>query len=360
MPHNAQAQKSLEIFSKQLTQLIPIIQDPKSFFHTNQDAPIKQQIHAVRQLAHSLKFDRPSTSANQIYRFVFPYLDQDLAMIEKLFQQGEKPLARHLLEKNIRMCLDCHTRRKESQHMIFQHQPASLSSWSNLQKARYFAATWNFAESIRYYEYALSNKQFSQNTAEWLHSLKQLISIVIRFQKNPSLAMEMSRVFIHHKTAPSQLVQVLNSWSQAAEEWRKETSFPRTRLAKIQKLEELYKKGMEKEKARPHTGTIEMLRAHNLALSILEEGMFDALYGQALYWAATLAESSRDTNLWTLDTSLYEACVRFQPHTDFAQKCLIKLEREYQEFAKLSQRKMLPQILQLRLQRLRELAQPKR
>lgn len=359
-PNHLNSKSSLDSLGRNLSQLVPRMLDEQSFKDPSHEAQIRAKLGSLIEQSHSLDFERPSTSVNPVYRFIFPHLKQDMEMVLALFNQGEKPLARQVLIKNTRLCLECHTRRKDTQSQIFRHQPAGISEWGSLKKAQYYGAMWNFAESIRYYESALASSELSQQSSEWQLALKQLISIVIRFQRNPSLVMEMSRVFIHKKTAPADLVSLLNTWSQASESWRKETSHPRTRLAKLERLQELYQLGVKKNQARADSGTIELLRAQNLATALLQHSIFDALYGQSLYWAAKLAESQRDINLWTSESSLFEACIRYQPHTEFARQCLPKVEQEYASLAQLSSRQRLPQLLSLRLQRLRDLAQPER
>jgi hypothetical protein len=356
---NAPTHRSLQSVSFHLAGLIPALQSPKAFSQPQNHDALLQHIQGLGHQAHPLSFERPATTVNHAYRYIYPGIDQDLALAAKQFEQNNKGLAKALLAKNIRLCLDCHSRDAKGQRHLFHHTPAEFAAWSSLQKASFYAATWNFAEAIRYYEYALSDKRFSNQSQAWRDSLKQLISIVIRFKKTPSLAMEMSQVFIDKKTAPKEQIQVLQAWTATAESWRSEKSYARTRRAKLKKIKSLYQTGVHKNQKAPHTGTIDIVRAQNLASSVINEPIFDKLYGAALYWAAKLSEASPDINIWADRDALFEACIRYQPHTPVAQDCFNHVDREYLEYARLSTKNQLPPALALRLKKLARLAQEK-
>lgn len=349
----------LQQFAILMSQLGPVLLSEAAFTAASKQASLRKSLIELRTLAHSTAFgNQPSMLIDPVVNFSFPYPQKDLLLIEQMVAQGKEPRAAyHLLNQQIQLCVSCHARTESGRKRLARSTPGDFASWNHLQKAAYASLLWNFEDMIRYYEHALSQKPRTISESEWVQAIKQLLAVIIRHKKHPNLVTEMMRFFIDQHTVPKALKPMFQNWSKDLEAWRAETRAPAHRQEKLERMQQLYTSGLTAEQKTEGSGLINLLRAQNLAIEIIEEPNHDRNFDETLYWAAKITDLTAPYNPWLPANILREACIRHQPHSKLARKCWQDNQAHYQQLETLFSTAELPNLLKQRRQTLLELTE---
>jgi hypothetical protein len=162
----------------------------------------------------------------------------------------------------------------------------------------------------------------------WDLAVRKMLASSVRVEKNPSLTTELlSRIQDEPDSMPPALRQDIAIWRQSAKSWSAE---PRTMSLNDKQrfglAERLIQEGEAIAQKHPGGALIEYMRASALLHDLLGRSRGGENEQQMLWLAAKSAEYLRDLNLWTLQDTYYEGCVRKGKDKSLATKCLNGLE----------------------------------
>lgn len=318
----------LEIFHR-VESLLPLAYDANRFQDPKNKQIISKSLLELQEAVTNLSEHRKDIPVDPFAKLLIPEMSSDVAIAIKLFDQGNVEYARAVVRDFSGYCIGCHTSSKRGKRDFPTNKLVDVKSLSHMDRANFCAATRQYSEAIKEYEYALLEPGFAKRDPKgWELAVKRLLAIVVRVENSSSLAMEMvSRIRGEKAVAPN-FDQPMILWRQSTKRWREEgRKLLKTReekFAKAQALVESAKPAIKQ--AGIDAALIEYLRASRLLNQVIEDPKRDKIFGEALWLAGQISEEIDEINFWTLDTKYYEACVRFQPKAPLARQCFDRLK----------------------------------
>lgn len=321
----------MQQLSESLTTLIPYVINDKKFADASNNNLLKSEAKRFSQLAHSLENMKPPADADPSLRFVSRNFSQDLRHATEALDQGEKVYARKLMRGAINNCIACHTRNSRGTQNFTLNLTPNLESMRLVERAEYHTAIRQFGKAMDEFDNSLTQKEIPiTDTREWELAAKKLLAITVRVKQDPSDSLEVVSRFFDAEAVPEDLKKAAKQWRRSILDWRtqeRKNLRPVTNPSQLLSLSKnLVKKADTQEQSLPQSGLINYLRASTLLNDVLNSNAKKSIQGEALYYAGIVAEQLADVNLWTMKDGYFEACIRIQPKTKFAQECYTKFE----------------------------------
>jgi hypothetical protein len=264
--------------------------------------------------------------------FIAERFHQDVRMAIDMWNTGDRIVPRRLMRYVTDYCISCHTRTGKGLHLSDVIQSKRFKSMPALPKAEYLAATRQFEDALKQYEYVLVDKPLAKQDPEaWSQAVRKMLAIAVRVEKNPSLATDLlSRIQDNPDSIPPSLRADIAQWRTSAKAWMSEKRpASMTDKERFEMAKRLVAEGQEITAKVSGGALIEYMRASSLLHEMLGR-MKDGEHYQEMLWLAGIsAEYLGDLNLWMLQDTYFEGCVRKGKDKALAGKCLSALEASY-------------------------------
>ena len=261
--------------------------------------------------------------------FIAEKFDQDIRMSIDMWNSGDRIVPRRLMRNVTDYCISCHTRTSKGLHLSDVIQSQRFKSMPALSKAEYLAATRQFTEALKQYEHVLVDRPLAKSDPEaWDMAVRKMLAISVRVEKDPSLTTELlSRIQDSPENIPPSLRGDIGIWRQSAKAWTTERRPPSMNdKERFDLAKRLISEGQAIAEKVPGGALIEYMRASAILHDLLGRSHGGDNEQQMLWLAGQSAEYLRDLNIWTLQDTYYEGCVRKGKDKALAGKCLSALE----------------------------------
>jgi hypothetical protein len=261
--------------------------------------------------------------------FIAEKFDQDIRMSIEMWNSGDRVVPRRLMRNVTDYCISCHTRTSKGLHLSDVIQSQRFKSMPALTKAEYLAATRQFSEALKQYEHVLVDKPLAKSDPEaWDMAVRKMLAISVRVEKDPSLTTELlSRIQEAPENIPPSLRGDIAMWRQSAKAWTSERRPPSMNdKERFELAKRLIDEGETISQKVPGGALIEYMRASAILHDLLGRSHGGENEQQMLWLAGQSAEYLRDLNVWTLQDTYYEGCVRKGKDKNLGAKCLTALE----------------------------------
>jgi hypothetical protein len=242
---------------------------------------------------------------------------------------GQREQARLRLRGLTNLCYGCHARKPADRDTADLGRGGDAMALPPAERAQFFAATRQFDAALLLYADLLrappaglgdpySQALFARNA----------VLISVRVKDDPAFTLEVVRMALARRDLPTLVRRSLERWAKDTEAWKAEgfaakEQTPAALFARAQQL--IAASGAESEVWPGDEALVPLLRASGYLDEALAQKPSGSFRGEALYLLAVATAQLLDAELWDLDQLFLEACVRENPHSALARKCVARL-----------------------------------
>lgn len=310
-----------------LMALQPYLASPSQFADAKNQEAIAKHVEALSKVQHAfpkaMAQEEPGLAA--ISKLFARYLEDT----QKRWDAGDREYARYRLRTVTGLCLGCHAQERAESDFVDVHQQVEALKLSPLEKADTLAATRQFDLAMQaYLEVLKETPKTEMDYLDFLRAARQTLSLTVRVKQDPQATSELLSTLSRRHDLPPFMVEYLNGWKSDVSQWLKDSFKPKKAtvsqlISKAQAL--VQQSGGTKTLLPDERQEIPFLRASGYLHEALRKEPTAALRGEALYLLGVCYSELQDAALWDIDTLYLEACVRENPHSAVAQKCLRRL-----------------------------------
>lgn len=342
-----------------LSEMLPLVLNKSSFEDPKNAREILSLMNRMQALSDKMvKSTKKFADNDPSIPFIAARFHQDIGMAIDMWNSGDRVVSRRLMRNVTDYCISCHTRTSKGLHLSDVIQSSRFKALPALTKAEYLAATRQYREALKQYEYVLVDKPLAKSDPEsWDLAVRKMLAISVRVEKDPSLTTELlSRIQESPDNMPPSMRGDIAMWRQSAKAWTNErrpasmTDSQRFDLAKT-----LIKEGTTIAAKVPGGALVEYMRASAIMHDLLGRVHGGEQYQEMLWVAGQAAEYLSAINADTLQDTYYEGCVRKGKNKDLAGKCLAALENSMFKSYGASSRSGLPPFVKQQLDDLNKL-----
>lgn len=313
-----------------LSELLPLVINKAEFENPKNEKEILSLMNRLQGLSLSMVNSTKRFADNDpSIPFVAERFANDVTMSLNMWKSGDRVVPRRLMRGVTDYCISCHTRTAKGLHLSDVIQPKKFKTMPVLAQAEYLAATRQFGEALKKYELALVRRPLAKiDPQAWDESVRKMLAIAVRVENHPRLSMELlSSIQESPDNIPPSLRNNIGQWRLSAKEWANEKNPPAmTTKAKFSLAQRLITEGSELEKGNPGGALIQYLRASALLHELLGKAKPQDQSQEMLWQAGQAADYLSELNLWTVQDSYYEACIRRNQDKSLSGKCYQALE----------------------------------
>jgi hypothetical protein len=276
------------------------------------------------------------------------------------FVQGRSDSARLRAHGLTALCMGCHARQVAQADYALAGRAEEGTALSPLERAQFFAATRQFDAALALWGDALSTPGKTDADAfKQSQALRAAMSVAVRVKDDPKTTVALLRTQWEREDLPPYLAHAIAPWLRDAQAWDHEgfVASEKTADQLFERARALVEQSGAKDTLFPREGDRVLLLRATAYLSLsLERAPKASWRGEALYLLGLATAAVQDPELWELDGLYLEACVRENPHSALAQRCVDRYaERTLFEFTG-SGGTRVPDEIAARLEQLRGLA----
>lgn len=352
-------QENMRELSFILSSLLPYVLSDKEFFNSDNRGAIERETKALLEVTEKVHKSDSSFGKEPTMAYVSNRFKQDMSLAYEELTSGSRRYARHLIRKSSSYCITCHTQSNIGPEYLQIIWQPSLNDFSNLDQARFYVATRQYEKGLDAYDRVLTNKGVIQKQPWlWETAAREAMAVAIRTKKDPAIAQELVARIFDAKTMPSYMESQVGGWRNAVKQWRRESKSKKRKAysasAKLKQVESLLSQAKrEPEYPLAGAGLVQHLRASAVLHDLMLAGPKSKKYQEAVYWAGVTSELLSKVNIWPLEETYYERCVRHTPKTIWAKRCYARLENI--KFSQSAGRSDLPKAVKGHLNELRSL-----
>lgn len=340
-----------------LSELLPLVINKADFESPKNEKEILSLMTRLQDLSLTMVNSTKRFADNDpSIPFVAERFANDVSMSIDMWKSGDRVVPRRLMRGVADYCISCHTRTAKGIHLSDVIQPAKFKTMPVLAQAEYLAATRQFDEALKKYEQALVRRPLAKiDPQAWDESVRKMLAIAVRVENRPRLAMELlSSIQEAPENTPPSLRNDIAQWRQSAKEWANEKNPPAmTNKAKISLAERLMSEGAEIARKNRGGALIQYLRASALWHELLGKSRPKEQSQEMLWQAGQAADYLSELDLWTMQDSYYEACIRRNQDKLLSEKCYSALEDSMIESYGAASADGLPEFAKRQLQTLK-------
>lgn len=314
-----------------LSDFLPLVLNKAAFEDQKNAREIMSLMNRMQDLSGKMVTSTKKFSDNDpSIPFIAEKFDQDIRMAIDMWKSGDRVVPRRLMRNVTDYCISCHTRTSKGLHLSDVIQSQRFKALPALTKAEYLAATRQFTEALKQYEHVLVDKPLAKSDPEaWDMAVRKMLAISVRVEKDPSLTTELlSRIQESPDSIPPSLRGDIAMWRDSAKAWTNERRPPSMNdKERFELAKRLISDGETLAKKVPGGALIEYMRASSILHDLLGRSRGGEQEQQILWFAGQSAEYLRDLNLWTLQDTYYEGCVRKGKDKTLGARCLEALEK---------------------------------
>ncbi len=308
-----------------LVALQPLLASPQAFADPVNASVVNGSVAVLARTRH--RFQKPQTqepaaALSQLFGEAVTWAQSDLSA-------GRTEAARLRLRGATGLCLSCHARQLSPADFNRAGRAADGAGLPPMERADFLAATRQFDAALALWGDALSRPaKTDAEVFEQLHAFRSALSVAVRAKDDPQAAIALleTRCASRALSASSRrtCVKELND----AKAWAAERFVAATATA-----DALYDRASELTDFADVESTlypreedrVKLLRTTAYLSLALERDPKASWRGKALFELGLATGATLDPDLWALDGIYLEACVRENPHTDLARRCVERL-----------------------------------
>ncbi len=322
---NAETKNQMQNLQRVLSSLLTKVSSDAHFFEGSNFIETESELNELKNLAHELRKQSPSTGNDPIYNYLPTHLEQDAEEAARAYHDRNLVYARALIRSVSDSCIACHTKDTLGAKFPGISLKASLPL-KPLELAQFYSATRQFdqAESI----YAGIIESPGARGVDLDEAIRQSFAIAIRVKNDPKLALSLVEKVIKSPEAPVFLKLNALAWKKSIQEWKAKKSVPETSAALLQEAKRLLREAEKLKKFdRDRAGDIQYLRATELLHDLLRKSPPSKILGEALYLLGQCYSVLSPYHFDDFSNLYFEACIRNSPHTDLSEKCYHRFEQ---------------------------------
>lgn len=259
-------------------------------------------------------FDAPGAAQEPGAAAVASLFSRYAATTRQRVDAGEFDTVGHRVRTMSGLCFACHTRERVPFDFKDAEKRFQSLALSPLERGRVLAATRQFDQALAAWAPVLAGP-----TAEldYARALEDSLTIHIRVKGDAAATGALLGQALARGDLPAVTRTALEAWRRDVQAWQEE-KFDAAKAssdALLAKAEKLAKQGSD----------VALLRAAAYASQALSMRPKHPRRGEALWVLALCAERVRSPLLWDLDLLYLEACVRENPKTPLAKRCVGRL-----------------------------------
>lgn len=309
-----------------LVALQPLLQDPDAFADPANQKTIKASLAVLGRTRH--RFARPK--AQEPAAALAVLFAEEISRAQVDLAAGRPQSARSRLRASTGMCLSCHARQLSPHDYAASGRAADGAGLPALERASFLATTRQFDAALALWGDTLSRPP-KDDAEAFAHTqaFRSALSVAIRAKDDPAAAIGLLETrcgapWLSPMARRSCVRQLNDAKSWAAEQLS--TPAPTTGTALYTRASELVDFSEVAQTLYPREDErVKLLRATAYLSLALEREPSAPWRGEALWLLGLATGATLDPELWPLDGIYLEACVRENPHTALAQRCVERL-----------------------------------
>ena len=328
---------SMQSLKNSLTDLLPLIMDPKQFNEDANQLKIRKEVSNLVKNSKDISHSPMVQNTDPTLRFVSSAFTEDLKRADESLEAGRREYARYVLMNVTSYCIECHTRTDRGPSFQTPEIEKTLVGLRSIDRAEYLVSTRQFERALVEFRSIIGTENLKDlNLFELDRAIRYSLAISVKFLKDPQKSSEIVDQVLKSPSTPFYLKQSARAWQKAINEWKKE------KLSSVQKPQAsaganevlrtsrtLVEKGrLQQNGVGDRSGDVYFLRAisdlHSLMMN--SEKLSPGVRGEGLYLLGLSYSSVRDLGVWALHENYFESCIRQQPHTKWSQACYQKFE----------------------------------
>ena len=306
--------------------LQPYLVSPAAFRDAANAPAIKGHLEVLSKLQHRFAVSERTDGATRAIAGLF---GDQVQRSTTDFNVGNFEPARVRLRSLTGVCFACHSREVVSTDFADTEKAVESLRLPALRQAELYASTRQFDRALSLWRQALASP--SESDAEWFEqtaALRQYIAVLVRVRDDKVTTGAVISEQAEREGVPPFLRHVLESWFAETRAWKADGFDSKTAspLALLKKASALISEAdIENQIVADERHFISMLRATAYLYAALEQAPSAPWRGDALYLLGVASAATQDPLLWNLDALFLETCVREQPHTKVARRCVTRL-----------------------------------
>ncbi len=237
--------------------------------------------------------------------------------------------ARARLRSVTSLCFACHTRQAATKDFEDATRQIDALNLPPLRKAEFFATTRQFDRATETWAEALKAPPKTEAEAfEEASALRQYVAVLVRVKDDRAATVALLSAQAARRDLPGFVARTLQRWLVDAKDWQADpfdakTATPAALFAKARELVEA--SGATQSPMTDEGRFITLLRASGYLHSAMEKQPKAPFRGEALYLLGVASAATLDPLLWELDSLYLEGCIRENPHTQLARRCVERI-----------------------------------
>lgn len=273
---------------------------------------ISKELARLESVPHV--FDAPGPAQEPGAAAVASLFSRYAATTRQLVDAGDLETVGHRVRTMSGLCFACHSRERVPLDFKDAEQRFQGLSLSPLERGRVLAATRQFDDALAAWAPVLSG---SNTDLDYARALEDSLTILVRVKGDAPATAALLGGALARDGLPAVTRTALEAWRREVQAWQAE-KFDAAKASSdvlLAKAEKLAQQGSD----------VALLRAAAYASQALSMRPRHARRGEALWVLAQSAERVRSPLLWDLDLLYLEACVRENPKTPLARRCVGRL-----------------------------------
>lgn len=312
----------MQLLMENLSTLMPIVTDPKSFNQADQKKLIETKMIELKKLAHDINETTPNPDQDPSLKLIGRRFEDNIKLSLDSFQSGHMEFSRSVFKNALAQCVQCHTRLETGPALAQPHFLNTLQKVAIVERVQFLIASRYFDEAMKEIDAAVA-KGDNLSIVAWQKLVQMGLIINVRFRNDPKLSKEFIQVISENPHLPYFIKRQLPFWQQSVKAWANSTKAPVT----LRTAQQLVSRAEAAQKiSRSEGGTVDYLRAGSLLHRFLAKSQAPTEKSEALYQLGMIYENIGEIGAWSMNEDYYELCIRTQPHSEIAKKCFARYQ----------------------------------
>lgn len=305
-----------------LTELLPIINDSKSYEDKEKSTFVEAKIAELKKIAHDINLKTPTPDQDPSLKLIGQRFEDNLKLSLDSFQSGHLEFSRSVFKNALAQCVQCHTRLETGPTLAQPQFLNSLQKVAIVERVQFLIASRYFDEAMNEINFAL-DKGDTLSIVAWQKLVQMGLIINVRFRHNIKLTTLFLDKLSQNKNVPFFIKRHLNYWQQSVKEWNHNPNL----VADLKTAKQILIHAESAQKAsRSDGGAIDYLRAGGLLHQFLAKAQLPSAKSEALYELGLIYENIGEIGAWSMNEDYYDLCIHTMPHSEIAKKCFARFQ----------------------------------
>lgn len=319
----------MQHFLGHIKQLNKYSMSDKKFSDPKNTLDISTQLQGFIKVAKQAAHDPVLNKEN--FRFSRQVLENHISETEKVFQTGNKPFARWMLNSTMSVCMSCHVQMPAPKRNIFEFEKTE-NYFSDFEQAEFLFATRDFEKASEKYDKIIKRNLKFDDKFEVERSLERQVAYYSRIKRNPAEAVKKFESYLKARNLTERSYRDIANWLQQFKKWQNQQIFDPQKASE----KEILKFAREHlDPLTPKTSNDSYgpdLVTHLYVSGVLYEYLFTHHKVQStpelLYWLAISDRLINHNFFFSLADMYLRECVISYPSNLIAKECYREYEKE--------------------------------